>query len=172
MSQMVAFLNACWATQFDTCTLTHLNIFYIIGSKITDDDEFKAFCRDDVIKWKHFSRYWLFVWGIHRSPVNSHHKDQWRGDLMFSLICAWINGWVNNRETGDLRRNRAHYDFIVMKISVNWYTCAYIWVIYLMIQLKTNDILDAKTTKRCIYYIGICCMCFEYRVPFTNMVWL
>ena len=29
---------------------------------------------DDVIKWKHFPRYWPFVGGIHRSPVNSPHK--------------------------------------------------------------------------------------------------
>ena len=33
---------------------------------------------------------------------------------MFSLICAWINGWVNNREACDLRRHRVHYDVIVM----------------------------------------------------------
>ena len=69
---------------------------------------------DDVIKWKHFPRYWPFVRGIHRSPVNSPHKGQWRGALMFTLICARINGWVNNREAGDLRRYRAHYDVIVM----------------------------------------------------------
>ena len=69
---------------------------------------------DDVIKWNHFPRYWPFVRRIHRSPVNSPHKGQWRGALMFSLICAWINGWVNNRETGNLRRHRAHYDVIVM----------------------------------------------------------
>ena len=43
----------------------------------------------DVMKWKHFPRYWPFVWGIHRSPVNSPHKGQWRGALMFSLNCAW-----------------------------------------------------------------------------------
>ena len=43
---------------------------------------------DDVIKWKHFARNWPFVRGIHRSPVNSPHKGQWRGDLVFSLICA------------------------------------------------------------------------------------
>ena len=43
---------------------------------------------DDVIKWKHFPRYWPFVRGIHRSPVNSPDKGQWRGALMFSLICA------------------------------------------------------------------------------------
>ena len=69
---------------------------------------------DDVIKWKHFPRYWPFVRGIHRSSVNSPHKGQWRGALMFTLICARMNGWVNNGEAGDLRRNRAHYDVIVM----------------------------------------------------------
>ena len=46
---------------------------------------------DDVIKWKHFSRYWPLVREIHRSPVNSPHKGQWRGALMFHLICVWIN---------------------------------------------------------------------------------
>ena len=55
-----------------------------------------------------------FVRGIHRSPVKSPHKGQWRGALMFSSICAWINSWVKNGETGDLRRHRAHYDVIVM----------------------------------------------------------
>ena len=72
---------------------------------------------DDVIKWKYFPRYWPFVRGIHRSPVNSPHKGQWRGALMFTLISAWINAWVNNREAGDLRRHRAHYDAIVMYAS-------------------------------------------------------
>ena len=40
---------------------------------------------DDVIKWKKFPRNWPFVWGIHRSPVNSPRKGQWRGALMFDL---------------------------------------------------------------------------------------
>ena len=61
----------------------------------------------DVIKWK-------LLQGIHWSPVNSPHKGQWRGALMFSLICAWIHGWVNNREAADLRRYRAHYDVTIM----------------------------------------------------------
>ena len=72
---------------------------------------------DDVIKWKHFPHYWPFVWGTHRSPVNSPHKGQWRGALMFSLICVWINGWVNSHEAGDLRRYHAHYDVIVMNTA-------------------------------------------------------
>ena len=68
--------------------------------------------------WRHqmetFPRYWPFVRGIHRSPVNSPIKGQWCGALMFSLICAWINHYINNRDAGDLRRYRAHYDIIVM----------------------------------------------------------
>ena len=47
-------------------------------------------------------------------PVNSPHKGQWRGALMFSLICVWINDWVNNREAVDLRPYRVHYDVILM----------------------------------------------------------
>ena len=70
---------------------------------------------DDVMKWKHFPHYWSFVRGIPRSPVKSPHKGQWRGAFMFSLVYAWINRWVNNREAGDMRRCRAHYDVIVMR---------------------------------------------------------
>ena len=69
---------------------------------------------------KYFPCYWWpFVRGIHRSPVNSTHKGQWRGALMLSLICAWISRWVNNREAGDLSRQHAHYDVIVMGAKYN-----------------------------------------------------
>ena len=40
---------------------------------------------NDVIKWKHFPRYWPFVRGIHQWPVDTQHKGQWRGALMFDL---------------------------------------------------------------------------------------
>ena len=53
------------------------------------------------------------------------HKGQWRGALMFSLICAWINGWVNNGETGNLKRHRAHYD--VFQWSLLYFTSLHIW---------------------------------------------
>ena len=59
---------------------------------------------DDVIKWKYFR-----VTG----PL-SPHKGQWRGALMFSLIYAWTNGWVNSRDAGNLRHNSAQYDVSVM----------------------------------------------------------
>ena len=72
---------------------------------------------DDVIKWKHFPRYWPFVRGIHRSPVNSPTKAS-DVELMFSLICTCINGWINNGDAGDLRRHHAHYQATVMSNSV------------------------------------------------------
>ena len=58
--------------------------------------------------------------------VTGHLCGEFTGDrksvtdaLMFSLICVWINDWVNNREAGDLRRNRAHYDVILMDQTLN-----------------------------------------------------
>ena len=77
------------------------------------------FLHDNAIKWKHFPRNWPFVREIHRSPVDSPHKGQWRGVLMFSLISAWTNGWLNNRNAGDLRRHRAHYDVIATELRNN-----------------------------------------------------
>ena len=71
-------------------------------------------CSRDIIKCKHFLHYWPFVRGIYRSSVNSPHKGQWHRALMFPLIGAIINGWVNNHEAGDLRCHLAHYDPLVM----------------------------------------------------------
>ena len=71
--------------------------------------------------WRHqketFSALLAICAGNSPVLVNSPHKGQWRGSLMFSLICVWINGWVNNGEAGDLRRNRTHYDVTVMMFA-------------------------------------------------------
>ena len=97
-----------------TCVLARCNVYWILCTVVQWWlHEMETF-HDDVIKWTHFPRYWPFVRGIHRSQVNSPHKDQWPGALMFSLIFVWINNWVNNREAGDLRRHRSHYDVTVM----------------------------------------------------------
>ena len=68
---------------------------------------------DNVIKWKHFPSYWP-LWG--NPPVNSPHKGQWRGALMFSLIYVWTNAWASNRDACDLRRHCTRYDVTVMRI--------------------------------------------------------
>ena len=83
--------------------------------------------------WRHqietFSALLAFVRGIHRSPVNSPHKRPvTRSFWCFLWSALWIIGWVNNREAGDLRRHRAHYDVIVM-ISISVF-CIWIWCIH------------------------------------------
>ena len=94
----------------------------------------------------------------HRFPVNSPHKGQWRGALMFSMICAWINSWVNNHGDGDLWRHRAHYDINVMTIwiyvtrciPIYSYSCFFVTIFNLSIQyfimhgLQCSYICQAK----------------------------
>ena len=88
------------ATYSGWCIATHIASHYCDyypTSQVTVCSSFP----DDVIKWKHFPRYWPFVRGIHWLPVNSTHKGQWRGALIFSLKYAWINDWVYNAEAGE-----------------------------------------------------------------------
>ena len=71
--------------------------------------------------WTHFSPWWrhqiemeafsALLALCRRSPVNSPHKGQWHGAVIFSLICAWRNGLVNNQDAGDLIH---HYVVTVM----------------------------------------------------------
>ena len=48
---------------------------------------------------------------------------------MFSLICNWINSWINNPEAGDSRRHRAHCDVSVMGSNL----IAWLYGIYFVI---------------------------------------
>ena len=104
-------------------------------------------CHDDVIKWKHFPHYWPFVRGIHRSPVHTPHKGQWRGALIFSLICAQLNVWVNNREAGDLRRYRTHYDVNVRAVGNLYHYIRYTFWIYMQ--------MYNTATRGCFYWNGL-----------------
>ena len=82
---------------------------------LRDLDGFQIYLlyHDDVIKWKHFSHYWLFVRGIHQSLVNSPHKGHWRRVMIF-FIFTWTNVWVNNGDVGDLRHHHTHYNITVI----------------------------------------------------------
>ena len=68
---------------------------------------------DDVMKWKHFPRYWPLCgeFTCHRLIPLTKASD---AKLWYSLICAWTNGWVNKRYADYLRRHRAHYDVTIM----------------------------------------------------------
>ena len=65
----------------------------------------------DVIKWKHFPRYWPFVRGIHPSPVNFLTKRPVKqsSDVFFGL-CTYVHNW----DPGVLRHHRATYDVTLM----------------------------------------------------------
>ena len=68
-----------------------------------------------------FSALLAIYEGNSPAPGEFPLKGQWRGALMFSLICVWIKGWENNLEAGDFRRYHAHYDIIVMSMTVMLY---------------------------------------------------
>ena len=69
---------------------------------------------DDVMTWEGFPHYWPFSWWRHQMETFSASLAICAGNSWFTLICARINGWINNREAGDLRRRCTHYDAIVM----------------------------------------------------------
>ena len=71
--------------------------------------------------WRHLMETYsaLLAIGARNSPMNFPHKGQWRGALILSLICAWLNGRVINREVGDLIHYHAHCDIIIMYCLTN-----------------------------------------------------
>ena len=132
---------------------------------------------DDVNKWKHFPRYWPFVRGIQLSPVNSPHKGRWRGALIFSLICAKINGWVSTHEAGDLRRHRAHYGVIVMQFYICqidnnppniqfWWTA--VPIICSQLSPNSQKIFKKKTSRPEIMAIPKCLDCSRQQIYCTS----
>ena len=94
-SQLHGILNAVVGNSEDMMTSSNWNISRVTG----------PLCREFT--------------GHHNPP----HKGQWRGGLVFSLICARANNWANDRDAGHLRRQRAHYDVIVMR---NWQLSYYL----------------------------------------------
>ena len=69
---------------------------------------------DDVMTWEGFPHYWPFSWWRHQMETFSASLAICAGNSWFTMICARINGWVNNGEAGDLRRHCTHYDVVVM----------------------------------------------------------
>ena len=108
--------------------------------------------------WRHqmetFPRYWPFV----RESVDFPHRGQWRRALMYSLICARANGWVNNRDAVDKRRHHAHYDVTVMDQNLVIILC--VAILIAMIQwdhLSLDQIIIFKQQELCVFH-KICIM--------------
>ena len=112
-------------------------------------------CEINISWWRHemgtFSVLLALCAG--NSPVNSPHKGHWRGALIFSFICAWINGWINNREAGDLRHHPAHYELgiylSVILVIYNPLKLSYLGPIYCVSYslIKTSLIREIETTS-------------------------
>ena len=93
----------------------------------------------------------LCAWNSPVTPVNSPHKGQWRGALMDSLICTWINGWGSHYEAGYLRRHRSHYDVIVMTTA--WRSCSDVITpsAGAVFSMQSNAVISRSNLSR--YYI-------------------
>ena len=108
---------------------------------------------DDVIKWKHFPRYWPFVRGIHRAPVNSPHKGQLRGALMFFIYAlnkrlskqSW--GWWFETISRPLWR---HCNDISWKRTVDIFlsSCSHVFI-------KMQDVLPHEISIVLVMGLGV-----------------
>ena len=104
--------KVCSELSIECCQLRVYDAFIALGTTwITQERLFK-------------STLYPWTWWRHQMGTFSAFLALcagWRVALMISLICAWINDWVNNRADGDLRRHRAHYDVIIMETA--WSKC-------------------------------------------------
>ena len=105
--QMYLALQPMWNVA-QTVQTFH-NLRQVFGKPCHSD-----FTHDDIIKWRHFQRYWSFVRRIHQWPGDSL-QGQWHGTLDVFFDLPPNKCWANNREAGDLRRHHGHYDVIVMR---------------------------------------------------------
>ena len=113
---------------------------------------------DDVIKWKHFPRYWPVVRGIHRWPVNSPHKGQWRRALMFDLrlnqrLSKQWWGWWSETLSSSLSR---HCNGIK-----EWYIPVDSVVYIYFRTLQVSFFFHNNTPESCIIVIILVCVWFQ-----------
>ena len=135
------FLPICWENTFSFFRLKSVNTA-AVTEQTTEAFDWKliGFIQRDRIHWNFshsismvckswpiilanvnknmitFSALLALCEGNPTAPVDSSHKYQRRGALMFSLICTWTNGWANKWNACDLRRHCAHYEITVMNI--------------------------------------------------------
>ena len=116
-----------------------------------------------------FSALLTLYEGIHWSPVDSLHKCQWPGALMFSLICAWTKGSANNWDAGDLRRHSSHYDVTVMRPAI-WSVrqvrdCDF--TIYINILWPFIGKLHCVYLRHHVTKVAKCCRHYSYTICFA-----
>ena len=106
---------------------------------------------------------------IHRSTVDSPHKDQCRGAVKVLWSAPWINDWVSNREAGDLRRHRAYYDVLVMKYRGHVWDC-FIWLCYEFSIYVKIWLCNSTLCKRRFLMPSPACI-LKISIYVANLVW-
>ena len=104
------------------------NIWYCSLVELTGKLVMILLWYDDVIQWKHFTRYWPWCGEStgHRWIPRTKASD---AELCCFLRFTWINGWVNNREAVDLRRHHAQFDVTVMSlVNLSCVRLSWIWL--------------------------------------------
>ena len=166
--------------------ITTTTITITITKMINDDDnnnndknkttewilepEYQYFFNEDVVNqpvqvsmhhtwWRHqmetFSALLALCAG-NFSPVNSPRKGQWRRVLIFSLICAWTNDWVNEREASDLRRHCAQYNVTVMCNPIQLCKSQYCHQICTNLFKTKLKYLKCKMNEKHIWFFCVC----------------
>ena len=108
--------------------------------------------------WRHKMEtfFALLVILCGNSPVTGEFSAQRPVTRSFDFFLrTWINGWISNREAGDFRRHRTHYDVTVMSVikkpSKPWRVCKWL---------------------RCIASLLLCFQSFSHFENTLNMVCL
>ena len=96
-------------------------------------------------------------------------------------MCVWINDWVNNREVGDLRWYRAHYDVIVMYSKwplapTGVWSIANNWVLQCCINMLSDNIKSLPESVLTSHkwnfeeqiWVAFCWICYGFESP----IWL
>ena len=96
------------------------------------------------------------------------HKDQWRGALMFSLMCTWTNGWANNRDAGDLRRHRLHNDVTLMVCRVSIYHARGLIVLCFVVVVI---LVPTAFTRRPPHYSDVIMTAMAYQTTSLTIVY-
>ena len=81
----------------------------------------------------------LYILTIIEETGEFPHKGQWRWALMFSLITAWTNSWVNNRNPGDLRPIMTSLLWVISCISLT----GALWFHVLSLNLSNQNFEDS-----------------------------
>ena len=152
-------INVGWQSEILMNSLEHQAGHFLHGRFNVSANPFRPW-------WRHFPRYWPFVWGIHRSRWNPCTKAS-DAELWCFL---WINDWVNNDEAGDVRRHRGHHDVNVMVNSMITVWCYF--HLLLSISIHATAILVSEEVEHSIrehVHVLLCLLWLHHNSLWVHM---